>query len=105
MKNNILVTYDLNKSGQNYDALIEKIKTLGAWAKVQQSVWYLHTSYSANEVLNHLTKVTDFNDSIFVANMSDASWIGLPVKVQQFIQEQWQKQLHNSQNLYFRRND
>ncbi|WP_269823175.1 hypothetical protein [Aggregatibacter actinomycetemcomitans] len=40
MKNNILVTYDLNKSGQNYDALIEKIKTLGAWAKVQQSVWY-----------------------------------------------------------------
>ena len=91
MKNNILVTYDLNKSGQNYDALIEKIKTLGAWAKVQQSVWYLHTSYSADEVLNHLTKVTDFNDSIFVANMSDASWIGLSAEVQQFIQEQWWK--------------
>lgn len=105
MKNNILVTYDLNKSGQNYDALIEKIKTLGAWAKVQQSVWYLHTSYSANEVLDHLTKVTDFNDSIFVANMSDASWIGLSAEVQQFIQEQWWKQLHNYQNLYFRRND
>lgn len=33
MKNNILVTYDLNKSGQNYDALIEEIKQLGAWAK------------------------------------------------------------------------
>lgn len=33
MKNNILVTYDLNKSGQNYDALIEKIKTLGVWAQ------------------------------------------------------------------------
>lgn len=34
MKNNILVTYDLNKAGQNYEALIEKIKQLGAWAKV-----------------------------------------------------------------------
>lgn len=91
MKNNILVTYDLNKAGQNYEALIEKIKQLGAWAKVQQSVWYLHTSYSANEVLDQLTKVTDFNDSIFVANMSDASWIGLSAEVQQFIQEQWWK--------------
>jgi hypothetical protein len=91
MKNNILVTYDLNKSGQNYDALIEKIKTLGAWAKVQQSVWYLHTPYSANEVLDHLTKVTDFNDSIFVANMSNASWIGLPAEVLQFIRDQWRK--------------
>lgn len=91
MKNNILVTYDLNKSGQNYYALIEKIKTLGAWGKVQQSVWYLHTSYSADEVLDHLTKVTDFNDSLFVTNMSGASWRGLPAEVHQFIQEQWWK--------------
>lgn len=91
MKNNLLVTYDLNKSGQNYDALIEKIKTLGAWAKVQQSVWYLHTSYSTDEVLDRLSKVTDFNDSIFVANMNSASWRGLSSEVQQFIHEQWWK--------------
>nr|DAY11667.1 MAG TPA: hypothetical protein [Bacteriophage sp.] len=91
MKNNILVTYDLNRIGQNYEALIEKIKQLGSWAKIQQSVWYLHTSYSVNEVLDHLTKVTDFNDSIFVANMHDASSIGLSAEVQQFIYEQWYK--------------
>lgn len=89
MKNNILVTYDLNKAGQNYEALIEEIKQLGAWAKVQQSVWYLHTSYSADEVLDRLSKVTDFNDSIFVANMNNASWRGLSSEVQKFIQEQW----------------
>ena len=91
MKNNILVTYDLNKSGQNYEPLIEEIKQLGAWAKVQQSVWYLHTSYSADEVLDRLSKVTDYNDSIFVANMNSASWRGLSAEVQQFIQEQWWK--------------
>ena len=91
MKNNLLVTYDLNESGQNYDALIEKIKTLGAWAKVQQSVWYLHTSYSTDDVLDRLSKVTDFNDSIFVANMNSASWRGLSAEVRQFIQEQWWK--------------
>ena len=89
MKNNILVTYDLNKAGQNYEALIEEIKQLGAWAKVQQSVWYLHTPYSADEVLDRLSKVTDFNDSIFVANMNNASWRGLSFEVQKFIQEQW----------------
>lgn len=47
--------------------------------------------YSTDEVLDRLSKVTDFNDSIFVANMSDASWRGLSAEVQQFIQEQWWK--------------
>lgn len=105
MKNNILVTYDLNKAGQNYEALIEEIKQLGAWAKVQQSVWYLHTSYSADEVLDRLSKVTDFNDSIFVANMNNASWRGLSSEVQKFIQEQWWAQFHNFQSRYFCRSD
>ncbi|AHG83056.1 hypothetical protein F543_1920 [Bibersteinia trehalosi USDA-ARS-USMARC-189] len=91
MKNNILITYDLNKSGQNYVALIEKIKTLGAWAKVQQSVWYLHTSYSSKEVLEILSTITDYNDSLFVAQLSDANWRGLSNEVSQFIQEQWWK--------------
>ncbi len=91
MKNNILVTYDLNKSGQNYEALIEEIKRLGAWAKIQQSTWYLHTSYSDEEVLDRLINVTDFNDSLFVTNMNDASWRGLSAEVHKFIQEQWWK--------------
>lgn len=91
MKNNILITYDLNKSGQNYEALIEKIKTLGAWAKVQQSVWYLHTSYSSKEVLEMLSTVTDYNDSLFVAQLSEANWRGLSNEVSKFIQEQWWK--------------
>lgn len=91
MKNNILITYDLNKSGQNYAALIEKIKTLGAWAKVQQSVWYLHTSYSSKEILEILSTITDYNDSLFVVQLSDANWRGLSNEVSQFIQEQWWK--------------
>ncbi|OOF80425.1 hypothetical protein BKG93_12055 [Rodentibacter ratti] len=91
MQNNILITYDLNKSGQNYEALIEKIKTLGAWAKVQQSVWYLHTSYSSEEVLDILGKVTDYNDSLFVAKLDNAHWRGLSPEITKFIQEQWWK--------------
>ncbi|HDL1147184.1 TPA: hypothetical protein PWX93_002500, partial [Mannheimia haemolytica] len=81
----------LNKSGQNYAALIEKIKTLGAWAKVQQSAWYLHTSYSSKEVLEMLSTVTDYNDSLFVAQLSEANWRGLSNEVSKFIQEQWWK--------------
>ncbi|HDL3918467.1 TPA: hypothetical protein PW601_002515, partial [Mannheimia haemolytica] len=78
-------------SGQNYAALIEKIKTLGAWAKVQQSAWYLHTSYSSKEVLEMLSTVTDYNDSLFVAQLSEANWRGLSNEVSKFIQEQWWK--------------
>ncbi|HDL5759199.1 TPA: hypothetical protein PXE84_002716, partial [Mannheimia haemolytica] len=77
--------------GQNYAALIEKIKTLGAWAKVQQSAWYLHTSYSSKEVLEMLSTVTDYNDSLFVAQLSEANWRGLSNEVSKFIQEQWWK--------------
>jgi hypothetical protein len=39
MANNLHVSYDLNSPGQNYEAVIERIKKLGSWAKIHYSFW------------------------------------------------------------------
>lgn len=37
MANNLFISYDLNSPRQDYEAVIEEIKHLGNWAKVQKS--------------------------------------------------------------------
>jgi hypothetical protein len=39
-----LVTYDLNKPGQNYDGLIEELKKTAGWWHYMKSTWILSTS-------------------------------------------------------------
>jgi hypothetical protein len=41
MANNLFISYDLYNPGQGYEAVIEEIKSLGGWAKVHQSCWYV----------------------------------------------------------------
>lgn len=47
MANNLIVSYDLYSPGQDYSKVIDAIKALGSWAKVQKSVWYVNSSYTA----------------------------------------------------------
>jgi len=47
MGNNLHISYDLNVSGQNYEAVIAKIKTLGGWAKIHKSYWYVNSVLTA----------------------------------------------------------
>ncbi|WP_372740050.1 CRISPR-associated protein Cas2 [Neptunomonas sp.] len=93
MSNNLIVSYDLNIAGQKYDAVIECIKTLGSWAKVQRSVWYLSTNYSEQAAADMIYKVMDSNDSLLVVNASrnEASWYGVSDDVAVFIKDQWTK--------------
>ena len=37
MIKNIFISYELNTSGQDSEAVIEEIKSLGEWAKAQES--------------------------------------------------------------------
>ncbi len=51
--NNLFISYDLNVPGQRYDQVIEAIKKLGNWAKVQKSFWYVSSSLSAEEAVDY----------------------------------------------------
>jgi hypothetical protein len=66
---NLLVTYDLDKPGQDYKAIHEKIKSLGRWYHPQFSVFYLHTGLSPKEAHEAISTVIDANDKLIVADL------------------------------------
>lgn len=70
MAYNLLVTYDLDKPGQNYDAVHARIKSLGRWYHPQLSVFYLHTTLSAKQVHDAIGAVMDPNDKLIVADIT-----------------------------------
>lgn len=76
--NTILIGYDLNKKGQDYDDLIEKIKSLGAWWHHLDSTWIVKTSHSASSVRDVLGSLIDSNDELLVINITgdSAAWKG-----------------------------
>lgn len=65
-----LITYDLNKTGQDYKSLYDTIKSLGSWAHFLDSTWFVDTHISVIEIRDKLTAVMDTNDSLFVSKIS-----------------------------------
>ncbi|MGO4893179.1 hypothetical protein [Flavobacterium sp. W21_SRS_FM6] len=91
MSNNLFISYDLHVVGQNYTAVAEAIKSLGSWAKVQQSVWYVNSAFTAAQAAKKVWGHMDNNDSLIVvdATNNDASWYNLSDEVAQHIQRNW----------------
>lgn len=75
----ILITYDLNKPGQNYDALYEEIKNLGAtWWHYLDSTWIVAgASLTAENVSQKLSKHCDKGDRLLCLNITGDSSQGL----------------------------
>ena len=67
---NLLVTYDLDKPGQDYNAVHAKIKSLGTWYHPQLSVFYLHTALSPKQAHDAIGSVMDANDKLIVADIT-----------------------------------
>lgn len=91
MANNLHISYDLNNPGQNYSAVIDKIKALGGWAKIHKSYWYVDSNLSATEAADAVWSVMDTNDTVYVvdATNNDAAWHNLTDEVRQYIQQHW----------------
>lgn len=72
-----LVTYDLNRPGQNYQSLYDAIESYGSWAKPVESVWLVDTHKSAEQIYNGLRQHIDENDSILVVETGRdrAGWL------------------------------
>jgi len=91
MSNNLFISYDLNSPNQDYNTVIEVIKSLGAWASVHKSVWYVKSDKSAEEALNIIKEKVDANDSVLVidTNNNAAFWVNLSDEVTKHIKAQW----------------
>ncbi len=89
--NNIHISYDLFVPGQNYEGLIAKIKTLGNYAKIQKSFWYVNTTLTADQVATALWSIMDKNDSLYVVDASNKNASMRNVATSNYIIEQWNK--------------
>ena len=91
MANNLFVSYDLIKPGQNYSAVIAAIKKQGSWAKIQYSFFYLDTEKSSEQVANEVWSVMDQNDSLTVidATNNTAHWFNLKPEVSKLLRDRW----------------
>ncbi len=69
-----IITYDLRKEGQNYDALYKKIMSLGQTLHPLQNLWFLDTAYDLNTISDQIRTVVDSNDYIFTAQLYKNSY-------------------------------
>lgn len=82
-----IITYDLNRPGQNYDELIKAIKTYH-WCKIAESAWVVTTTKKAEQIRDHLLSNIDSNDKIFVCKLfREAAWNGEPNDVTKWLQD------------------
>jgi hypothetical protein len=73
-----LISYDLDKPGQNYPRIITELERLGA-KKVLYSEWMLKSNYSDVQLRDHLQGFIDGNDMLLVVTVSSAAWNSLMV--------------------------
>jgi hypothetical protein len=79
MKKTYLISYDLDKPGQNYDGLIARLKALGA-IKILYSEWLLRTGATAVEIRDDLVRFVDSNDLLLVVGLTgEAAWTKLMI--------------------------
>jgi hypothetical protein len=81
-----LISYDLDKPGQNYHPLIKELERLGA-LRILYSEWILRNSASAVDLRDHLRTFIDGNDMLLVVALTgEAAWTGLMVTDDRFKQ-------------------
>lgn len=69
-----LITYDLNKTGQDYENVIAAIKSAstGVWCSYWKSSWLIQSNLStASEVFTRIEPYVDSNDRIIVIEVRD----------------------------------
>lgn len=87
MKRVLIVSYDLVNPGQNYEALLKRIKSYPSWARLGGSAYLILTDATPAQVRDYLGSVVDQNDKLYVgASPAPSAWRGLPEDVSNWIQ-------------------
>lgn len=65
---NLVIAYDLNRPGQNYEAVGAAIRSLGAWYKLQYSLFYVQTELTMEQAYDRVRLAMDQSDKLMVAD-------------------------------------
>ena len=81
-----LISYDLDKPGQEYHRLIKELERLGA-IRVLYSQWVFRTTSTAVQIRDYLRSFIDSNDMLLVVALTgEAAWTSLMVSNETFQQ-------------------
>lgn len=88
MRRAYIISYDLNKAGQNYENVLKEIKSHGPWARLGGSAYIIITSKSAAAIRDGIMAVMDSNDQLFVGVIkAPAAWFGLSEEVSDWLKK------------------
>ena len=89
--NTLLVGYDLNKSGQKYEELIDFLKKQTNWWHYLDSTWLIRTTDTATAFRDKLVNqgFIDTNDEVLVINVTgdSAAWYGFDDKGSKWLKD------------------
>lgn len=72
----LLITYDLNKPGQNYEELYERIKRLGTWWHYLGSTWIVICPLTPSQAFDRIRESLDA--SLIASSSSTLPVIAIP---------------------------
>ena len=74
----MLISYDLNAPGRDYDGLLDALEGFGAYWHCLDSLWLVETRMSISQVRDSLWMHMDRSDELLVLDVTGApaSWIG-----------------------------
>lgn len=74
-----LITYDLDKPGQDYSDVLKTIKNLGGWARLSESSYVVSCQLTVQQIYDRLKQYLDNNDQLYVIHVSNP-WTGFGPK-------------------------
>lgn len=72
-----VISYDLNKPGQDYAKLYDALKSFSSWWHYLGSTWLISTNNNATEIFNKLKSHLDNSDRILIikADKDHNGWL------------------------------
>jgi hypothetical protein len=82
----LLITYDLNKPGQDYEDVHKYIKQF-SWARISESSYAIETNLTPDQIYQGISKFIDKTDRVYIITL-DAPYSGQgPQEVNQWLSE------------------
>ncbi|MDQ0151175.1 hypothetical protein ACFO6R_13325 [Eubacterium multiforme] len=72
------VTYDLNKTGQNYSKLYDALRSFPSWCHCVDSTWLIESYSDSKTIYEKLSPCLDSNDYILIIKVAKEYYGWLP---------------------------
>lgn len=83
-----IVSYDLSQPGQNYEKVLQAIKSYGYWARLGGSAYIVISDTSPVEIRDRIGRQLDANDKLFVGVVkAPAAWVGLGDEISDWLKK------------------